>query len=47
MIEQRRPAAARGAKQHHQLRGVKLEVDAAQRGHLDISSTVDLRQVLC
>gem|GEM_PF-6876721 len=43
-VEQRRLAAARGAEQHHQFARVQLEVDAAQRRHLDLAHPVDLGQ---
>ena len=44
-VEQRGLAAAGGAEQHHELAGEEIEDDAAQRDHLDVAHTVDLREV--
>jgi len=36
-VEQRRLAAAGRPEQHHELRRVDIEIDAAQRLHLDLA----------
>ena len=41
-IEQRALAAARRAQQHDELAGVQLQVDAAQRVHVDFAHVIDL-----
>jgi len=45
-VQQRRLAAARWAEHHHELAAAQLQVDAAQRLHLDIAHGVDLGQPL-
>src|SRR5690606_14148091 len=41
-VDERRLAAARRADQHDEFAGLDLDVDAAQRLHLDLSGAVDL-----
>ena len=43
-IEQRALAAAGRAQQHDELAGVQIEVDAAERVHVDFAHVIDLRQ---
>ena len=42
-VEQRRLPAPGGAEQRDELAGVELEVDAAERDHVDLAHAVDLR----
>ena len=41
-VEQRRLAAARRPEQHDELAAVEIQVDRAQRVHLDLAHAVDL-----
>ena len=41
-VEQRRFAAARGPEQHDEFARVKVQIDAAQRVHLDLAHAIDL-----
>ena len=45
-VQQGRFAAAGRAEQHHQFAAVQIEVDAAQRLHLDLAHGVDLGDVV-
>ena len=41
-VEQRRLATPRRPEQHDELAGVEIEVDAAQRMHVDLAHGIDL-----
>ena len=43
-VQQGRLAAARGPQEHDELRGVDVEIDPAQRVHLDLAEPVHLRE---